>query len=382
MGNKADKGGVSESLPQPGWWSNAWDVLTAPKFVYRLSFFAGLFLILAYLCIPLFTGSGPNWALSLVKELGFAYVIAAILGFSIEDFNKRRHLQLEGSRQADLQLQADHLIKLIEKEHAERTETFANKIARDVIEAAYGATVPKPVLQAFTKFVLQAKRIRHDFKVDIDLYRLDEVRESEGHRYEDAQERARDSNRVLLTYTSRWTDENVTAESLDMHVPVEIIKEGSAHANFGGLKLFQASLIGDGHVQLIDADSVAALERQQIEVLDSAKELNFEFVARAVPTRSKASFVLQIQIVQDLEDEISVMSLPPCVEATLKVRHSRLFGITVSSIHSEPEIKLAREPQWHRDEHQWKLATALLPSQGFVLNWAPAALIEERPGPA
>jgi hypothetical protein len=52
--------------------------------------------------------------------------------------------------------------------------------------------------------------------------------------------------------------------------------------------------------------------------------------------------LLQYAIIQDVEDQIVLMSLPPCVQATLTVIHSTSLSISVSSIHSEAEQPLVR----------------------------------------
>ncbi|HIE4123146.1 hypothetical protein [Stenotrophomonas maltophilia] len=356
-------------LPPPKWWQRLWVMISSPKKVYPFTFLLGCVLILFYLIIPHLLGFEANWSLSFVKELGFAYVIAAILGFSIEAFNHARHLLHEKTREAELEAQGRHLVAMIEDGHSKNLDSFGNKVAKDVIEAAYGVTVPKEVLNALSQFVLQARRIRREFSISIDIQLLDRFREERNHVYSGEDERAKDAKRVALTYSATWEDENVLAGACDLPIPVEIVKEGPMLDGVVGLKLFSAKI--DGEEGDFRAESVEGLRKLGIDVDDDQEKLQFCYTVKGLPSRSRARFSLKHVTVQDINDEIIVMSLPPCVNIELAVQHGKGLDVVVSSMHSEKAIELPASALWKEGERRWKLATASLPSQGFVVTWKP-----------
>ena len=359
------------SLPEPQWLKKLWRKFTAPQVVYKTTFTTGAVLVLFYVVLS----SDHHWSWAFVKELGFAYVVAAILGYSIEQFNSMRHELHEKSRQQDLQRQAEHVISLMRKEHSESAASFGRQVAKDVIEAAYSATVPEPVIRAVSQYVLHAPRRRHDYSGKVEIHRGDEVRErlQKGFVYESDGARLADSKQVVVIHTSRSSDENVSAHALDLPIPVEVIKEGPVIDGLGCLRAFKAYDPSEPDRPWVDASSTADLMGMGIDVIDTAAKLNFSYQTPRLPSRGRADVLLQYLIVQDLEDELVLMSLPPCVKATLTVIHSPSISISVSSIHSEAELALTREADWGAEEHRWTLRTALLPCQGFVLNWRPSS---------
>lgn len=361
-----------EGLPQAAWLGRLWSLITRPTYVYQFTFVTGLLLVLAYVTIPYMTKNSAHWTLVFVKELGFAYVVAAILGFSIERYNQLRHQQDEQKRLSNLEKQAEFLVTLINEGHKKNLASFGTQVAKDVIEAAYGTTVPKEVLRALARFVLQAKRIRHTFNVTIELESLLKVREGQRHQYQSDEDRARDSKLVVLTYTSEWTDENVTVDAMDMPVPVEIVKEGPDLAEIVGLQAFAARDPAlPKAAPWCDVKSVAELRQAGLEAKEDLQTLRFTYLARNVPSRGRASFLLRYVTVQDVDDEIIVTSVPPCVKAELIVHPDPDLQINVTSIHSEVEQEIPAALTWRKGERRWTLSTALLPSQGFVLSWKP-----------
>lgn len=356
------------------WWLRLWKFCTNPEFVYVISFTLGIFLIFCYLIISSIFPSQSQLATSFLKELGFAYVVAAILGFSIEEFNKHRHIQHERTWKAGLDDQGKKLIRIINEKHSENTQNFKKEIAKNVIEAVYGASVPKEILNAVTRFVLQAKRIRHQYDLKIELRRLDEYRASQGHKYTTEEERFLESNRVVLISTTKFIDQNVTATAEDVLIPLQILKEGQDdHCDVTKMNFFKAFDPDESSEKqtLLYCASGDDLRKNGLIKEETPGTLKILYTANAVAPSRRIGVMYKRTSLHDTNDSHIVMSLPPCIRFTLSLRCSQSLIVTVSSIHTEDEHEVPRDGDWEDDERRWTLTTALLPCQGFVLNWRP-----------
>lgn len=371
VNSQSDVVGTHESKTYvPKWLIRFWRFISDPDVVYWATFFIGATLIIGYIFLGE-GGGGYKISLQIAKELGVAFVIASILGYTIEKFNNHRHEQRELSFQTDLENVAKKLLSMMATEQAHKIDSVRVKVAKDVVEAVYAASIPREVLAALTKFVLQAPKIRICHETKIELHRLDDYRVSQGYRYSSDEDRAKDKGHVAVVYVAKWTDQNISDDSLEISAPVQVVKDGLQINGISGFCSFRAFLPGSNDAEriLIDIPSEEALRRSGLVAADSAQELSFEFVAEGVPFQGQVSFWLKQVMIQDLKDELILMCAVPAISAQLNVIAEKNFNAIVSSIHSEDVVELGHEADWHQHERRWRLRTALLPCQGFVLNW-------------
>lgn len=369
--SQSDSVGAHESRAYvPKWLIRSWRFVSDPDVVYWATFSIGMIFIVGYVVLG---GADDQYkiVLQIAKELGVALVIASILGYTIEKFNSHRHEQRELSFQTDLENVATKLLSMMATEQAHKIDAVRVKVAKDVVEAVYAASIPREVLAALTKFVLQAPKIRISHETKIELHKLDDYRISQGYRYASDAERAEDKMRVAVVYVAKWTDQNISDHSLEISAPVQVVKDGLQINGVSGFCSFRAFLPNqdEGERILIDIPSEDDLRRSGLVGVDSAQELSFQFVAEGIPFQGQVSFWLKQVMIQDLKDELILMCAVPAISAQLNIIAERSFNAIVSSIHSEDAAELGHEADWHQHERRWKLRTALLPCQGFVLNW-------------
>lgn len=347
----------------PNWWGKLGRHIARPSVVYSACFAFGTILIAASkLCFP--TPEEHDIYSELIKEIGVAFIIASILGFSIEQFNKFRH-------EREIKKHSQYLVGLMHRRQTEATTDFNRKVARSVIEAVYGASIPEEIISAVTRFVLQARRIRLTFEATVELHRLDKYRIDHGHKYTDQAEKFRDSQKVALVYFSKWIDQNVGPDTQNMQVPVEVLKDGPEYAELDKFIFFRVfdPEREDGTNAIDCFESEMSLKNANLIVSEGPQSLIFEYTAKSVPPRSKIGFMLKILMIQEIKDEHIVMCKAPCQSTSLRVHSNNIVRVDVSSIHSESPVEIPSQPDWRPGERRFRLSTAALPCQGFVLNW-------------
>ncbi len=359
---------ANNPLPTPRWWIDLFPRLTNEKNVYSFFFLMGACLVLTYLFFPVSANSIP---LLFIKELGFALIIAAMLGFTIEWFNVIRHEHRENSLSSLLSDQSRNIIDAVAVSQVIAIENIGFKISKGVFEAIHGTSIPKEVLDALTRFVLAATRVRFDFQIKIWITKLDEYLMAKGHVYDNADEREADAKKVAFIYYSYWLDKNVSAHTIDMSLPFEIFKEGPRMGGITGFNFFKVSHQINGTQKTVRCESMEDLRASNMNVKEIERKFSFEYNAECVPAGGSVEVEFKYILIQDIEDDHIIMSLPPCVGIDLMVSHSESISLTVSSVHSEPEIELERSPGWPDGERRWQLQSALMPCQGFVIMWGP-----------
>lgn len=368
-------GGVDEPRQEnkalvPQWLIRIWRFVSDPGVVYWATFSIGLMFISVYVIVDA-DETAFKVILKIAKELGVAFVIASILGYTIEKFNNHRHEQRERSFQGDLENVAKKLLAMMATEQAHKIDAVRVKVAKDVVEAVYASSIPREVLRALTKYVLEAPKIRASHETKIEIHKLDNFRLGQGHCYNSEADRQRDAQNVVVVYVAKWTDQNISDDSRMIAAPVQVMKDGLQVDGVSGFCSFRAFL-PESHGPdgvLIDMSSEEELRASGLVKVDSDQELSFEFVAEGIPFQGHVSFWLKQVMIQDLKDELILMCAVPAISAQLNVIADRGLNAIVSSLHSEDAIELGREADWHQNERRWKLRTALLPCQGFVLNW-------------
>jgi len=361
-----------------------------PHQIYPFTLMLGSIVIASYLILSDVFGF-HSWLLVLAKELGFAYVVAAVLGFSIEAYNRwRDHL-----RQDVVSDRLNDLTNAIGSIISEQTNLVAkdlgSKVAVDVLGAVYRRTIPSKILDATVKHVLGAERIRHSYYITVQVQRLSEYLEESFGAYEDESARERDRHRVALVYSSSWIDENVGPSERDVEVAAQSICEGPEIEGITGIQYFrvfrnvgtafQHDLVRKDYREARqDSRQEGGLDGLVVQSKVTSQRTDTIVRIPKVAPREKFGVELIRVSVQDLEDEHVAMCMYSSAEAQLKVRSAPDLDVTVTSIHSDDAVELPREVSWHDRERRWRLTSALLPCQGFVLNWRPASpRSKERP---
>lgn len=359
---------ASPDSDTPEGWQKLGNWVFNPETAYMLAFILGLVLLTIY-SVYQEEYSSHHPLLVFVKELGFAYTIAAILGWSIERFNLFRHVLHENRLKNDLEKLTEKLLQLMGEANRKHSEA----IAKDVIEAVYGTAIPKPILDALIIYILQAHKIRRKFKVRLELLPLDKyLVERHGYEYIDGAEKKSDSERVVLFYQAEWIDQNVSAATIDMPFAIEFLLEGAHRKEIAGPQYFTvAEHVDDSDLATphFSANGLEEFRKKGLIAEETPQRMRVFYQDTGVPSKEQRLVKLGYINIHDSEDEHVIQCIPPCITAELSIKCADSLALTVSSIHPEDEVEVSTQDGLARNERTWKLPSALLPSQGFIVSW-------------
>jgi len=262
----------------------------------------------------------------MVGHLGMAFVIAGVLGLTIEQFTKVRH---------DV-----HRDDLVEALNQNRLETI-DDLQRHVLRAVYRRALPDELIDSVEAEVFQTNFLRKRWDVTYELRRVADA-----------------SNCVSLRTVLAYEIQNVSKIAKPLTIPTTIDMSSSHFASeHCGLKAVEVDgrALEQAEIQALiksgPASATCVLELtkmlepgETIQVRLDYVQLNPEEATEFLSTRYPASAITVTAITPQADFELSLVSLHQAEPVTE---------------HSGPTL-------W-----KWTLGPALFPGQGTALIWRP-----------
>ena len=266
----------------------------------------------------------------LCKELGVAFMVAAIIGFVLEKQAKER------DNERAMKLRAD--------------------VANDAVFALYGLRHRREFVKAVVETNLEQRIVREDMELD---YRLRTLTEDEAttilpHRADDALQRF-----VMLEMTSTYVFRNVS--SADQ--PVKIRYAVPLRQGAGARAVTRAHFVRIGDQTLDDAEIAAAIE-------PGLDDLEYGW-SRILPPDGTLPVIISVRCVKELSDNEVWGSFYPTVNGvtlSLTVLDGMRFGVRPLSSASLVE----RPGVPSETSRTWRLEGPLLKHNSAVFWWRTA----------
>lgn len=326
MGNRPDFiAAIGEEIGHPRFW-----VLLCMALAF---FLAATVWDITYLSDPewvaadakrVWFAKAKTW-IGVLKEMGFASLIALIIAVVIERSSRARQEMTTSERQRE--------------------------IAESVFRGVFETDIPKTIVEEVVEGVLKSKIVRLDHT---NTYVLnDRTKEVEGksHKY------------IELTATSSYTLQNVSKENVV--VPIRLMFPVPGNPHLRDIAKLVNFAIND-----------RALNAQEINAGNEAAGGNTEYLQRYLWERELApGATVQVRatstLIKDRSDNEIWTSLYPSKSMRLYVTmncQDMAFG--AAALHRESIKKVAGE-EGDMGHHEWELARPVLPYQGIVFWWRP-----------
>jgi hypothetical protein len=296
--------------------------------------FVGVLLILAAVILENVSGTAPSesvwhksftWV-SLLNELGFAFVISLIIIFGIEQGSRDEFNSTINARMDDIQ--------------------------NSVFQSTFKRNIPKELIDEVENLVLRADFIRSNHRSTYRMRRLtpEEVNNNDG------------VPRVLIAdITTVYNVRNVSGIRKDFTVRLELEKSPVLeYENFVKIEDVSVNGVSLTDVERNTGDDIAP---------DTTYFKNFEHVIKNLDAGSEASVFLRYTSVKNLNDMEMWRSLLPSDGMTMSVQLPQ--GTGAFGIHAWHRADLIRNiHDDHNAYYEYTLDQAVLPHQGIVFWWS------------
>lgn len=289
----------------------------------------------------------------LPKELAIAALIAWVLGFSIEYWNRRRH---------------DELTDSVESQRA----VMLRDISAGVFKAVYGRDVPQPVFEQFNKHVIESVFVRENYRIDITVESVATPSSEVGS--------SAVQDRAKVTVQESFFVRNLTdvTQSWKVQMTIEERTFLQSSAQESHFQYFSVTPNDAGTAKPVvysrnpkrgEEDIATKLHRSSPEEdnCDPIQELRLDI---DIPARSRVF----VDVCQDLlyaadgGDAYCTRQPSDGLQITVVVP-KRDFEVSVFALHPEDAIRRSRSGDLLRQKYE--LPHALLPGQGIYCHWSP-----------
>ncbi len=271
----------------------------------------------------------------LIGHLGVAFLIAAVLGLTIEQFNKIRHDK--------------HRDDLVDALNTHRQETIED-LQREVLRAVYQRTLPVSLIDSAEAEIFQASFIRHNWRISFDLRRLplgdDEKK-----------------GMVKISIEFSYDVENVSKTARDLDIPVMIDMASAC---------FDQSICGVKFLE-IDGDSYNEAQIQEMNLCkDNPSTCSFHIKKKLEPKKIVSVKIQYVQLQREESSEFWCTRIPATGVMVDAIVPTGDMDFTLISMHQNEPVKLSSSDIQSR----WQLGPAIFPGQGVALLWRPKAQAE------
>lgn len=275
------------------------------------------------------------WLSLLFKEIGFAAIVAVILNFSIEAFNRKRH-----------QAEKEELINEINIRHANLKEDISLSIANNVFSTVYKRNISEKMFREVEYLLLRQDIHRSEYRAKFTL------QQSTDH-----------PGKILLQRSQNFTLRNISEN--DKNVSLSFVSDTPPDTR----DFFRYGItIADYEASQIEY-KLDALMREGRAVFENG------FIKVSVPIKIKKGQMICVDetslVLREMIGSEAVVSVYPTesMELTVETPNSD-FEICVESLHlreveSDP---FEKSPLWQR----WRLNHPILPGQGMIIVWKPS----------
>lgn len=271
----------------------------------------------------------------LIGHLGVAFLIASVLGLTIEQFNRIRHER--------------HRDDLVEALNTHRQETIED-LQKEVLRAVYQRTLPVPLIDSAEAEIFQAPFIRHNWRISFDLRRIPSG---------DAEKKGM----VKISIEFSYDVENVSKTDRDLDIPVMIDMASAC---------FDQSICG---VKLLEIDG-DRYDEAQIKNMNLCKDnpsiCTFHVKKKLGPKKMVSVKIQYVQLQREESSEIWCTRIPATGVMVDAIVPTGDMDFTLISMHQNEPVKLSSSDILSR----WELGPALFPGQGVALVWRPKVQAE------
>lgn len=265
----------------------------------------------------------------MIGHLGMAFVIAGILGLTIEQFTRVRH---------DI-----HRDDLVDALNTNRLETIED-LQRHVLKAVYQRTLPDALIDAAEEAIFKSSFLRRDWQV---TYELKKIPAELGL-----------PNSMSLRTTLIYKLQNVTKTQKKLVIPT-VIDMSSSH--------FLADRCGIKGVQVDDHEYSLKEINELVQTTNGNSTCTFEIEKSLGPGEIiSVRFEYEQLNPQEASEFLSTRYPGTEVEITAIVPNGD-FELGLVSLHQEEPVEVMKSAHHRR----WRLGPALFPGQGWALIWKP-----------
>ena len=288
-------------------------------------------------------GPAPIHAASVaLKEMGLALLIAVILNFSIEGFNRHRHQkeknELISAIKNSYEENKNALISELESQHKKQMEAVNKKI----FQVVYQRKVPKSIFSEVEDLLLESRFIR---KNSIFVYTIKNL----------------DEDHVILDVRHRFVVVNVSnlAHEYVNKVGFDVLKSKSDK--------YAIRSISAGSKSITPSESDVTKEdrspRHEWWVAQIGEVIQ--------PSKSIECEVCYSRVSQKRGTEVITTRLPTERLEVRVIDPAQDFSFRVSSLHPKAEKNLSESGSPDKIHYHWEIDGTLLPGQGLLFDWVP-----------
>ncbi len=273
-----------------------------------------------------------------LKEVGFAGLVAFILNLSIEWVNRKRHAGHQES-----------LLARLEIKHEQTSAKLLKDVNEHLFKTIYERNIDPSVFQQVEEHLLRAKVMRKEFIASFKITRFSKPGDKLAERY------------VRIDFCNSYRIFNLTDKPIEVDVAKAIV---DVTPNFKEDCYFKRVTLG-----------AEELNRGALKEADCIKEMpNRNFITlhvkRTIPPADSLPVTVEYTKLAPLDYSEIVLTTVPMDGLMLEISDpEETFTTEALSLHPESENLLTPPDQKHL--RKWKIDQAILPGQGIVMLWHP-----------
>ncbi|TFZ44639.1 hypothetical protein E5C33_13380 [Stenotrophomonas maltophilia] len=302
--------------------------------------FLGFYAVLSSISSPLSIGSFLSVSPGLLKivgvffkEVGLAAMVAVIINFSIEAFNRKRHQQ-----------EKDELIHAIDLAHSSQREAQIKAINQQIFQTVYERNIPNKLFKEIEEQLLRSNFLRVDSEYLLIIEPFDKM-----------------YAKIRLRHRYKVVNIGAATSNYALRVGFDVIKAMSGHYKVLSLSIGTESL---------SAQALVPIPLAKTEMHDWW-EVKMD---RPIPPELPVECMLEYVRLSPMVGKEAICTLMPTERMSVQViDKTGHFSIRAMSLHPRPEID--RMPDKSSGVHLWELDGALFPGQGFLIDWMPKVMV-------
>lgn len=263
------------------------------------------------------------------KELGLAAMVAVMINFSIEAFNRKRHDR-----------EKRDLIETINSAHTSQREEQIKAINEKIFQTVYERNIPSGLFKVIEEQVLRSNFIRPESAYLLRIEPCDE-----------------EHAKIIFRHTYKIKNVNSTQAAYSMAAGFDVIKSLSDKYEIRTFQAGKAKLEGEKLIaEKIDKTEVHewwSLKLEQLVDPEETIECIVEFV-RISPKVGKEA----------------ICSMLPTERMSIQVI-DRECMLSVRAMTLHPRMEVVKQIDEAGGFYHWELDGALFPGQGFLVDWRP-----------
>lgn len=264
------------------------------------------------------------------KEIGLAALVAVIINFSIEGFNRKRH-----------EAEKDSLIASINNAHATQRDAQIKAINEKMFQTIYESNIPDKIFHEIVERLLRSSFIRTESKYFLVIEKIDQ-----------------EFAKITIRHCYRVRNVSRTNSTHELTIGFDVIKKMESLYSISKIQL-------GGEDMNKDTENYITKEtRSEVHDWWSIKK------EKSVQPGEEIDCEFEIIRVSDLKGKEVICSMLPAERMSAEVFDQKNeFSVSCMSLHPLPEIY----EYWPSNpcKHTWSLGGPVLPGQGILINWAP-----------